>query len=1210
MKKRRYARFQSRIISWLLAVGLVLTGMPGGIPASLSGTVYAAEAERTEFSGQKENSAGEDATASDATTGDITTGDTTTGDATTGDTTTGDVTPEDYTGYYGYLPIPGHQKPEKVKVSVNRVHVQSVTQSKYVPTDDILPLTRSQNPYGTCWTFSTMATLEASAIKAGVETPSTVDLSEWHIAYFSYKADAVDPLGGLDGDHNRIADGYDYLDTGGNVGLAGNLLVSWVGAVDESLAPYSTIQNDQKNARKYTLDPEIGMEDRVHVQGFYEFDLQENPDVAKNMILEHGAISSAYYDATAYYNQANNAYYCSDQDTADHAIAIVGWDDNFDKNKFNTVPEGNGAWLIRNSWTAGKNTSDRNRQTYFWLSYYDTSLDSAYAFDVESADNYDNNYQYDGTMCTSTLAISSTMQAANVFTAHASEKGEILRAVGVNFQSANVNYIIKIYKNPTDAAKPTTGTLLETVTGQTECQGFYTIPLDEPLELAYGDQFAVVVSSTDESFRIAADYKMDSWCVTEASAEAGQSVYSSGTWWFDLGQKYGTNFRIKAYTDNITEPEKRVVLSGKNQIEVGESTIFTVTCTPEKLATDNEVIWSSTNEAILTVTDGVVTGIKPGKASVKVQVGDVSDEMEVEVVFSEFGVPSIVRNQERVSLQWDGLLGADRYDVYRTNYNNKNPQPTLVKSVQVSEERKYQDSDTVYGTKYGYYVRAVSLSPDENSKIVEITTDSPENTIQMPYQITYHLNDGSFNSTEIPSLYEEGESFALPIPVRTGYLFNGWYEDAKFKKAITGVSGDTHRNLDVYAKWSAEKYVVTFDANVPEGTKVTGKVAAQKMTYAVTAALNKNNYKCKDYAFMGWSTVPGMNQTVVYTDRQKVTFTENTTLYAVWKKTFDVTYISDGTTIRQDTRDYNKKYTLYKPQKTGYTFAGWFTDDGTYKKKVASVSSTAKTDYVLYAKWTENTYNIAFSGNGGSGSTKKVTLKYTDLSKTLTKSAFLKKGYAFTEWNTVKAPTEENPGFIMHEEETIDLVYLAEKGLLPAKNKGTLTLYAQWEWTPYTIGYQLNGGALKTAPVDSYEYKTVVELPVPVRENFTFGGWYTDANFKKPLKKITKSTYGNLTLYAKWNAEYTVIFHGGEDVKGKMADQKLKYQTSSALRANAYKKQGYQFVGWALSSEGAANGVITYKNKDKLLRPDVMQRENIEGQTESRWVIHLYAVWK
>lgn len=226
MKKRRYARFQSRIISWLLAVGLVLTGMPGGIPASLSGTVYAAEAERTEFSGQKENSAGEDATASDATTGDITTGDTTTGDATTGDTTTGDVTPEDYTGYYGYLPIPGHQKPEKVKVSVNRVHVQSVTQSKYVPTDDILPLTRSQNPYGTCWTFSTMATVEASAIKAGVEISSTADLSEWHIAYFSYKADAVDPLGGLDGDHNRIADGYDYLDTGGNVGLAGNLLVS------------------------------------------------------------------------------------------------------------------------------------------------------------------------------------------------------------------------------------------------------------------------------------------------------------------------------------------------------------------------------------------------------------------------------------------------------------------------------------------------------------------------------------------------------------------------------------------------------------------------------------------------------------------------------------------------------------------------------------------------------------------------------------------------------------------------------------------------------------------------------------------------------------------------------------------------------------------------------------------------------------------------
>lgn len=1204
---KKHTKNIRRVLSWLLAAGMAFSGTPENLFPSALVTVYAKEAEMLEQETP--------VTDGDVSKGDVSEGDVSAPGVSISDVTAADITAGDIAGYYGYLPIPGHQKPEKVRSDFSSIYAQSVEQRKYLPTDADLPLTRNQNPYGTCWTFSTMLSAEASAIKSGLKTASTADFSEWHIAYFSYKADAIDPLGGLDGDHNRIAEGNDYLNQGGNVGLAGNLLVNWVGTVDEALAPYATLQNDQANALNYTLDSQIGMEDQVHVQGFYEFSLQDNPEVAKNMILKHGAISSSYFDDGSYYNLATDAYYCSGVETSNHAIAIVGWDDDFDKSNFKTAPEGNGAWLIRNSWDGGQNVSDRSRYTYFWMSYYDTSLQEAYAFDVESPDNYDNNYQYDGAMISSSLTLSSSMQAANIFTAHASEKGERLRAVGVNFQSANVNYVIRIYKNPTNETNPTTGTLLETVTGQTECQGFYTIPLDEPLDFAYGDQFAVVVSSTDASCRIAADYSIENWCVTEASAKAGQSVYGSGTWWYDFGTRNDSNFRIKAYTDNlqeapVPEPEEQVLIEGADQVEAGKNMTLSITCTPEDLADTEEVIWSSSNETVLTVDAGVVFGLKPGKAVVKVQVGEVSGEKEIRVLFPEFGAPAVERNGKEIRLQWAALAGADWYDIYRRDYSVKNGKQVLVASVSSTEDLQYRDSSVGYGAGYGYMVRAVSVSFDENSTTVEVTADSPECRVQMPYQITYHLNEGVFAAEEAPVLYEAGESFTFPEPFKTGYVFGGWYEDANFKKAITGVSETMQRNLDVYAKWAAERYVVTFDANVPEGTKVTGKVAAQKMSYGTSTALNKNSFQCKDYAFMGWSTMPGMNHEVEYTDRQKVSFTESRTLYAVWQKTFGVTYVSDGVTILEDSRDYGKKYTLYKPQKTGYTFAGWYTDEGTYKKKVTAVSTKAKVDYVLYAKWTENTYNIAFSGNGASGSTKKVTLKYTDLSKKLTKSAFLKKGYAFTEWNTVKTPTAEKPGFTMTGEEAIDLAYLAGQGLLPAKNKGTLTLYAQWKWTPYTIRYEENGGTMEGTAVDSYEYKTVAELPVAVKENFVFCGWYTDANFKKPLKKITKTTYGNLTLYAKWNADYTVIFHGGEDVKGKMADQKLKYQTASALRANPYKKQGYKFVGWALSEEDAARGIVTYSNRSKLLRPETMILENGQDSSASRWTIHLYAVWK
>ena len=112
------------------------------------------------------------------------------------------------------------------------------------------------------------------------------------------------------------------------------------------------------------------------------------PDAAmtKRLIMQYGAVEVSYFvpdqdeNATEdpYLNPKTHAFYYDDKEKnveSNHVVAIIGWDDDFSKDNFNSAhkPSKNGAWLVRNNWgTYWPNPADYESKNpdggYFWLS--------------------------------------------------------------------------------------------------------------------------------------------------------------------------------------------------------------------------------------------------------------------------------------------------------------------------------------------------------------------------------------------------------------------------------------------------------------------------------------------------------------------------------------------------------------------------------------------------------------------------------------------------------------------------------------------------------------------------------------------------------------------------------------------------------------------------------------------------------------------------
>lgn len=443
------------------------------------------------------------------------------------------------------------------------------------------------------------------------------------------------------------------------------------------------------------------------------------------------------------------------------------------------------------------------------------------------------------------------------------------------------------------------------------------------------------------------------------------------------------------------------------------------------------------------------------------------------------------------------------------------------------------------------------------------------------YTVTYNKNDTSPTSTVSGTPTKSSDSFIVgttsPINLsaagtmeKTGYTFGGWSESANSGRGGSAVADPytPSASVTLYAIWTPNNYVITYNRNDGSGT-----TATQSLAYGTTTALSYNpGWTRTGYNFAGWAATNNGSALSSYT------VTGIDTLYAVWTPdVFTITYAKNdgsGATTSQDVNygtttalSYSSGFT-----RTGYTLAGWsLTNNGT-----VLTSYTVTENKTLYAIWTGNTYTITYDINtADSGTPQRLsdsfTVGTTSAITLPTVGSMAKSGNTFVGWSATAGSNGAGGGAVSN----------------PYTPASSITLYAIWSTqTVYTVTFKSNyvGGAGDATQAGTSS-AALTQNPF-TRTGYTFGGWsLTDNGSVAYSNQATYSFAESKILYAIWTAnQYTVTYDSntGTGSPEKSSDS-YTVDAANGLTLSLVGNMaltGHSFGGWATSA-GSRDALVS-----------------------------------